>query len=1381
LPEIGFDYGFMGKKNIEGTMPIICCRDKRTTSHGATAVPKKGRCDYATAYTAAFVRGLGYKRVVFRSDNERALLAMLLAVSLALPEVEVVTRTSPEGDHQANGLAELGVREAKGQVRVIMSQVEARYKRKIGHDEPLYAWAPRHAANSMNRFRIGSDGRTPEQRRTGRRWRRPIVEFGEQCMLRAVRVGGRKEDAEPRMVRGVYVGHHERTGASLFISPEGLKRGTGIHRMLEDERWNDEFLKSCSGLPWKPKPDKIKMDTPAYGAGEEAVAAPLPVIVGDPLPRPVRRMNVRRTDLDRYGATDGCRACFDIMAGHKTTVPHSEVCRARIQQAMDDDEDPVVQERVRVRTEASAARESGVDGPEVRVGEGGEAEVPAGDAAGAPDMDADGEAWQEEPARASDERHPRPAGASTSTVAVVPGRSAGPASGEPAAVRRRLEPPASPAARRAREEYERGALGSGIVSEQLKKRKEDARTGVKRPGTDIEDLEAHIDEDVVLPRAARENPAIGAAGGGASSSSAGPSAAAADPAPEDPSGPAADTLSLAKEELVDAAEQRLREIYAKEGYHELELQALSRDLVALTAIEPTRPQRKGTGAFTDEHALKPSFIVDLTAKKAFSGLYWDLSVNRDVELLGQIQKQEKPMLVIGSPPSVAYEALKSRPSYQKEQTDSSQKYLTMFLESCKRQLREGRHFLLELPTSSEGWQWPQVRALLKRAGTFTVDSKPCRWTLRDVSTQAPALTPEPRESREGGRYLRKEVRWLTSSWAIAEQLRDDAGLPRVLHALREDLLAPDLGPYILGQVVAGLRRQEEDFRGLNLGAFEAGPVAEEDVDFADPEDEEMFMDDVHGKVLDKKEVAAARKEEVDWVLKRQVIEVVPAAGHDPIKHGPLLDTRWVDTRKKSGIVRSRMCCREIKARAKLARGAGLSPEEVFSAMPPVESLKLLLALWGALGVDIDGEELCLGVWDVSRAHFYGKAKRELYIRLPDELAKPGCIGRLRKTMYGVRDASSIWLETWGAYLTTKGFIIGRANPALFHDKKSKGFCHGDDFVVLASRKKLEEFGRILEAEYEVKCQGIIGYGDGAQKEVAILNRVVRVVDSLRRTELEPDKRLVERIIKDYGLSTAKVVGTPRVKKSTEESLKAEKTPLLGPSEATRFRSATMRAQYLAQDRSDIAETVKCLSQHMAKPREAHVVDVKRLARYLKGKPHIVLTFPRSEEKCPNVLTLGCRSDSDWAGDAVTRRSTSGVTIRLQGALVRHSATLQAVTSLSSAEAEFYALSKAAQMALGLQSYLGDLGVMAHVELGTDSSGAKAFSERRGVGRMRHISTRYLWLQERIQAKHLRIRKVLGEDNEADVLTKALGEAAHVRWLRTLGYQLVVEPGVYCDP
>ena len=139
-----------------------------------------------------------------------------------------------------------------------------------------------------------------------------------------------------------------------------------------------------------------------------------------------------------------------------------------------------------------------------------------------------------------------------------------------------------------------------------------------------------------------------------------------------------------------------------------------------------------------------------------------------------------------------------------------------------------------------------------------------------------------------------------------------------------------------------------------------------------------------------------------------------------------------------------------------------------------------------------------------------------------------------------------------------------------------------------------------------------------------------------------------------------------------------------------------------------------------------------------------------------------------------RRSTSGVVLTVSGCLVRHASTLQSVTSLSSTEAEFYAASKGACMALGLQSYLHDLGVESTITLYTDSSGAKAFAERRGVGRIRHIATRWIWLQERVAAKHILLRKIAGTENVSDVLTKALPEAATLRWLHELGYRRVGE-------
>ena len=120
---------------------------------------------------------------------------------------------SLEEDHAANGLAEVGVREVQAQARVLKSHLKERLKRQLDWSEPLATWLVRHSANCLSRYRIQADGKTPDQRRTGKRWRRQVVEFGEEAAYlpvaapREVRVAG---DAE-RSMGGIFVGHHGRT------------------------------------------------------------------------------------------------------------------------------------------------------------------------------------------------------------------------------------------------------------------------------------------------------------------------------------------------------------------------------------------------------------------------------------------------------------------------------------------------------------------------------------------------------------------------------------------------------------------------------------------------------------------------------------------------------------------------------------------------------------------------------------------------------------------------------------------------------------------------------------------------------------------------------------------------------------------------------------------------------------------------------------------------------------------------------------------------------------------------------------------------------------------------------------------------------------------
>ena len=46
--------------------------------------------------------------------------------------------------------------------------------------------------------------------------------------------------------------------------------------------------------------------------------------------------------------------------------------------------------------------------------------------------------------------------------------------------------------------------------------------------------------------------------------------------------------------------------------------------------------------------------------------------------------------------------------------------------------------------------------------------------------------------------------------------------------------------------------------------------------------------------------------------------------------------------------------------------------------------------------------------DVRRAYFYADATREIYIELPKEDYEEGKVGKLRKSMYGTRDAAQNW-------------------------------------------------------------------------------------------------------------------------------------------------------------------------------------------------------------------------------------------------------------------------------------------------------------------------------------------------------------------------------------
>ena len=96
---------------------------------------------------------------------------------------------------------------------------------------------------------------------------------------------------------------------------------------------------------------------------------------------------------------------------------------------------------------------------------------------------------------------------------------------------------------------------------------------------------------------------------------------------------------------------------------------------------------------------------------------------------------------------------------------------------------------------------------------------------------------------------------------------------------------------------------------------------------------------------------------------------------------------------------------------------------------------------------------------------------------------------------------------------------------------------------------------------------------------------------------------------------------------------------------------------------------------------------------------------------------------------------------------------QAAVSLSSAEAELHALVKASTEMIGMRTLMRELGNDVCVAtLMTDASAAHGVIHRQGTGRMKHIHTSSLWIQERALNRDLVFRKIPREGNSADILT-----------------------------
>ncbi|GJR98632.1 putative ribonuclease H-like domain-containing protein [Tanacetum coccineum] len=363
-----------------------------------------------------------------------------------------------------------------------------------------------------------------------------------------------------------------------------------------------------------------------------------------------------------------------------------------------------------------------------------------------------------------------------------------------------------------------------------------------------------------------------------------------------------------------------------------------------------------------------------------------------------------------------------------------------------------------------------------------------------------------------------------------------------------------------------------------------------------------------------------------------------------------IGTKWVFKNKKDerGIV--------IRNKARLvAQGhrqeEGIDYKEVFAPVARIEAIRLFLAYASFMG-------FLVYQMDVKSAFLYGTIEEEVYVTQPPGFKDPDHpdkVYKVVKALYGLHQAPRAWYETLANYLLSNGFKRGKIDQTLFI-KKQKGDIllvqvYVDDIIFGSTNKELcTGFEKLMKDKFQMSSMGELTFFLGLQvqqKEDGIF--------------ISQDKYVAE-ILKKFNYSDVKSASTP---------VDLEK-PLVKDGDADDvdvhlYRSMIGSLMYLTASRPDIMFAVCACARFQVTPKTSHLLAVKRIFRYLKGKPTLGLWYSRD-----SPFELVAYTDSDYAGATQDRKSTTGGCQFLGNKLISWQCKKQTVVATSKTEAEYVA-------------------------------------------------------------------------------------------------------------
>ena len=314
----------------------------------------------------------------------------------------------------------------------------------------------------------------------------------------------------------------------------------------------------------------------------------------------------------------------------------------------------------------------------------------------------------------------------------------------------------------------------------------------------------------------------------------------------------------------------------------------------------------------------------------------------------------------------------------------------------------------------------------------------------------------------------------------------------------------------------------------------------------------------------------------------------------------------------------------------LARGDCESAEwtqdmSLDSPTPASSSLKMMVAM-----SDETSEEEDISLGDIATAFLKGEdykpTDRPRYVAYQQYRGAPLRVFKLRGSLHGQRDAPVRWHKTMVKWLLSEGFVQSKNDVCLFRHPATrvKVLVWVDDVMMRGIRARTDVVWKAMDVESGLKVVEHLDLG---------VERTFLGV-TLMKSSMNGGVVYVMHQNNDMSsfLSEHKVDGVPLKSPMRDRKDLFLNDTLANARDTKWFRSVLMSCSYYAcWTRLDIACPVNILAQQLSKVTVSAVDELKRLLRYLNGRPSFTLVATRP--KTPSTDVWSMYVDSDLAGEA----------------------------------------------------------------------------------------------------------------------------------------------------